>query len=84
MANSLRIVRGKVGTGFKKQGLSNAAKKWTSDTIQVDANHTTTLKTTLVWSDPPGAKIINELLLEVFSVTHILFLPGNPQKSNCR
>jgi hypothetical protein len=65
IANSITVARGEPGTGFHELELSDSAKQWRSDEIiKVEPRHST-LKATLVWSDPAGNEIKNRLRLEV-------------------
>jgi hypothetical protein len=63
LANSIAVACRKEGTAFHEGRFGQSNEKAIS--IQIDAEPERTLKVTLVWSDPPGKKIRNSLLLEV-------------------
>ena len=65
MANAVGIVRCERGAGFQECELShNTPKQGKEIEVKVDRTNTT-LKATLVWSDPPGDMIKNQLHLTV-------------------
>jgi hypothetical protein len=64
IAKSITVARGDLGTSFREPELSDGTKEWVSDSITVGSGHTT-LKATLVWSDPPGPDIQNPLVLRL-------------------
>jgi serine protease AprX len=61
LASSIKIAQLAEGTGIREHQLSDTDKEF-SDKILVAPNHTS-LKATLVWSDPPGNMIKNRLRL---------------------
>lgn len=63
MANTITIVHCEPGTGFRERELSDGTPLWDEE-IEVKPKYTT-LKATLVWSDPPGKEIMNKLRLKV-------------------
>ena len=63
MASAIAIVHGEPGTGFCERELSQGTCSW-DEKIDVKPGYTT-LKATLVWSDPPGEEIENKLRLRV-------------------
>ena len=62
MANAMEIVHREPGTGFRESDVADKTP-W-EETINVNPGYTT-LKATVVWSDPPGDKLNNCLRLEV-------------------
>ncbi|KAM3472835.1 hypothetical protein MY8738_008684 [Beauveria namnaoensis] len=65
IANALAVVKGAAGSDFGEFELSNApgATEWTTDIVVAES--ASTLKVTLVWSDPPGPVLKNPLSLVV-------------------
>ena len=65
LQESITIACGKEGTGFLEASLIDGDKaSFPNKTIRVGAQRTT-IKVTLVWTDPPGKEIINSLFLAV-------------------
>ncbi|RYP15321.1 hypothetical protein DL765_005777 [Monosporascus sp. GIB2] len=75
LAHSIAVVRREIGSAFRDHQLSDTDKSF-SDKILVEAQHTT-LKATLVWSDPPGKMIKNRLLLELKDASKSMRPPHN-------
>ncbi|KAL6401791.1 Peptidase S8, subtilisin, Ser-active site protein [Ilyonectria robusta] len=75
MANALAVVRGEAGTGFEEPSVDDKTLLWEKK-ITVDQAKAT-LKVTLVWSDPPGDMIKNQLRLEVKDADGPKFTPSN-------
>lgn len=75
MANALAVVRGEAGTGFEEPSVNDKTLLWEKK-ITVDQAKAT-LKVTLVWSDPPGDMIKNQLRLEVKDADGPKFTPSN-------
>ena len=64
MANTIKIVHCDHGTGFRELEVADGLP-W-EETLSVDPKYSyTTLKATLVWSDPPGPLIKNKLRLGI-------------------
>ena len=75
IANTIAVVHGDPGTGFRMDKVSDDTPWWL-ETIQVVPGYTT-LKVTLVWSDPPGQTLNNRLGLEVRDDTGPKFARNN-------
>ncbi|KAK3172951.1 hypothetical protein OEA41_006277 [Lepraria neglecta] len=75
IANTIAVVHGDPGTGFRMDKVSDDTPRWL-ETIQVVPGYTT-LKVTLVWSDPPGETLKNRLGLEVWDDTGPKFARNN-------
>ena len=63
MANAIAVVCKGPGIGFFVDDVSDSKRKWEKG-MKVE-HQNTTLKATLVWSDPPGENIMNKLRLGV-------------------
>jgi serine protease AprX len=68
LAKSIVVGRGEEGAAFRKGKFDQSTEKAFSFPIAVET-HGTTLKVTLVWSDPSGEVIKNRLLLELKHVS---------------
>lgn len=91
MANAIAVVHGEPRTGFHEGKLCNVTKEWLKN-IVVESGYTT-LRATLVWTDPPGGEIQNQLQMEVQDATElkrpysgdtvqqVIWSPASPRKS---
>ena len=77
VANAMAVVHGYPGTLFREHQFINGTNPWLETTARVRYSDTT-LKATLVWSDPPGDMLQNTLHLMVQNSTESkLAIGGN-------